>query len=193
MIRDRLIVGIRDKRLSKQLQMDAELMLEKAVIRIRQSELVKKQQDLLKNNFKQENPCNVDVIKEKVKHFKPRKTVPQNTERNVKSQCSRCGKTPFHSKNLCPAKEVLCNQCKKKGHYARACRSGAVGEIRAAGGDSEEREVAFLGTVASERNEDAWLTKIKVNNVDCWLKIDTGADVTVLPEKHKNHSCNPQI
>lgn len=30
------------------------------------------------------------------------------------------------------------------------------------------------------------MTKIKVNNVDCWLKIDTGVDVTVLPEKEYN-------
>ncbi|XP_042071888.1 uncharacterized protein K02A2.6-like [Haplochromis burtoni] len=186
MIRDRLVVGIRDKRLSEQLQMDAELTLEKAVIQIRQSELVKKQKDLLKNNFKQENLCNVDIVKAKTKHFKPRKTVPQTTERNVKSQCNRCGKTPFHSKHQCPAREVLCNQCKKKGHYARVCRSGAVGEIRAAGGNREEREIAFLGTVASDRTEDAWLTKVKVNNADCWLKIDTGADVTVLPEKEYN-------
>lgn len=52
MVRDRLVVGLRDKKLSELLQMDPELTLEKAVTRARQSEQVKKQQEMLKNNFK---------------------------------------------------------------------------------------------------------------------------------------------
>ena len=52
MVRDRLVVGLRDKRLSEQLQMDPELTLEKAVTKAKQSELVKKQQEMLKTNFK---------------------------------------------------------------------------------------------------------------------------------------------
>ncbi len=44
MVRDRLVVGLRDKRLSEQLQLDPELTLEKAINRARQSEQVKKQQ-----------------------------------------------------------------------------------------------------------------------------------------------------
>ncbi|XP_069110194.1 uncharacterized protein [Argopecten irradians] len=44
MIRDRIVVGIRDSRLSEKLQLDATLTLEKAVNQVRQSEAVKKQQ-----------------------------------------------------------------------------------------------------------------------------------------------------
>ena len=44
MVRDRIVVGIRDSRLSEKLQLDAELTLEKAVSQARQSETVKKQQ-----------------------------------------------------------------------------------------------------------------------------------------------------
>lgn len=115
MIRDRLVVGIKDKRLSEQLQLDPELTLDKAVTRIRQSELVKKQQDLLKNNFKcDSNPCNVDSIKAQGKHFRPAK---QQGEKRTKwknpkvdkeiRQCYRCGKTSSHSKLQCPASEVI--------------------------------------------------------------------------------------
>lgn len=203
MIRDRLVVGIRDKRLSESLQMDAELTLDKAVLKIRQSELVKKQQDLLKTNFKQENPCNVDSIKVKTKTFtktfnKPMKTMKQDQERNTKfdtQRCNRCGKSPNHSKHICPARDVFCNQCKKKGHYARVCRSGAVREIQAAGNDNDsDCEVAFLGSVASAKSDDAWVTAVEVNNLDCVLKIDTGADVTVLPEKvYKALAQRPQL
>lgn len=52
MVRGRLLVGLRDKRLSEQLQMDPELTLQKAVTKAKQSEMVKKQQEMLNTNAK---------------------------------------------------------------------------------------------------------------------------------------------
>ncbi len=49
MVRDRLVVGLIDKKLSEQLQLDPELTLQKAVARVRQSEQIKKQQEMLKS------------------------------------------------------------------------------------------------------------------------------------------------
>ena len=70
LIRDRLIVGLRDKRLSEQLQMDPELTLERAVTRVRQSDLVKKQQDMLKSNFKAESTgANMDSVRMQQRPF----------------------------------------------------------------------------------------------------------------------------
>ena len=43
MIRDHIIVGICDRALSEQLQLDAELMLEKAKERVRQREAIQEQ------------------------------------------------------------------------------------------------------------------------------------------------------
>ena len=48
MIRDRLVVGLRDAKLSEKLQLNSELTLEKAVNQARQSEAVKKQQHILR-------------------------------------------------------------------------------------------------------------------------------------------------
>ncbi len=47
-IRDRLVVGIRDVALSQQLQLDAELTLDKAIKKIQQKEAVAEQQNVLK-------------------------------------------------------------------------------------------------------------------------------------------------
>ena len=47
MIRDRLVVGIRDTALSKKLQLDADLTLEKAKKSIHQREAVREQQNIL--------------------------------------------------------------------------------------------------------------------------------------------------
>jgi len=49
MIRDRIVVGIRDVALSEKLQLKADLTLEEAVTQVRQSEAVKLQQPLLRN------------------------------------------------------------------------------------------------------------------------------------------------
>jgi len=48
MIRDRIVVGIRNSQLSEKLQLDSGLTLEKAVTHVRQSEAVKQQQPLLR-------------------------------------------------------------------------------------------------------------------------------------------------
>ena len=49
LIRDRIVVGIRDARLSENLQLDHQLTLEKAVTSVRQSELIKEQQKTLRS------------------------------------------------------------------------------------------------------------------------------------------------
>ena len=47
MIRDRLVVGLGDSKLSEKLQLDPELTLEKAITQVCQAETVKQQQPLL--------------------------------------------------------------------------------------------------------------------------------------------------
>ena len=46
LIRDRIVVGLKGKKLSEKLQLDSKLTLEKAVTQARQSEPIKKQQDI---------------------------------------------------------------------------------------------------------------------------------------------------
>uniref|UniRef100_A0A4W5QKE1 C2H2-type domain-containing protein n=1 Tax=Hucho hucho TaxID=62062 RepID=A0A4W5QKE1_9TELE len=89
MIRDRLVMGLLDRRLSEQLQMDPEITLDKAVTRIRQTELVKKQQDLPENNSKA-----------------------ASSAANVESVLS-------HSKQQCPANTQCQSEKKKKQNSER--------------------------------------------------------------------------
>ena len=48
LIRDRIVVGLKDKKLSEQLQLDPKLTLEKATTKAKQSETVKQATNLLK-------------------------------------------------------------------------------------------------------------------------------------------------
>jgi len=87
------VVGLRDNILSEQLQMDSELTLEKAVTRVRQSELVKKQQEELKGNFKSDIATNVDIV-----HAQQR---PYNKERAMmKSQPRMAEKQTVSEKSI---------------------------------------------------------------------------------------------
>ncbi|UYV74940.1 K02A2.6-like [Cordylochernes scorpioides] len=65
-----------------------------------------------------------------------------------------------------------CNKCKRRGHYAKVCRSVAIYEVKS--------EITFLGSVEIESSKK-WVVPIKVNNRRIKFKIDTEADVNVLP------------
>ena len=55
LIRDRIVIGIRDKALSRRLQLDADRTLEKAMRLVRQNEAVGEQQKVLKGNLEYKN------------------------------------------------------------------------------------------------------------------------------------------
>ena len=62
LIRDRIVVGIRDKALSEKLQLEADLTLEKAMNFARQNETVRKQQVVLRGEGKQHADARVDAV-----------------------------------------------------------------------------------------------------------------------------------
>lgn len=114
MIRDRIVVGLQDVKFSERLQTDPDLTLQKAIQLGRQSEAVKKQQALIQVITKPrwQNGMN------------GKRTPPKSTEKQ--EICQKCGKSPSHSKQRCPAQDVICRKCKKKGHYEVVCRSSKV-------------------------------------------------------------------
>ena len=96
MVRDCLVVGLRDKRLSEQLQMEPELTLEKAINKARQSEQVKKQLEMLKTNFKAEaSSTQLDSM--------------QSWQRSGSKQSMQRDRQTFHKKTL--ERQTQCNRC----------------------------------------------------------------------------------
>jgi len=75
MIRDRLVVGIRDSALSERLQLDPELTLDKAKKMVQQKEAVKDQQTVLKGDTNLDalrgHSTNVDYSSHHGSHFYP--------------------------------------------------------------------------------------------------------------------------
>ncbi|UYV71882.1 hypothetical protein LAZ67_9000867 [Cordylochernes scorpioides] len=179
MIRDRLVVGVKNLNLSEKLQLESELTLEKAIQIVRQSENTEDR--------------NVDAIDRKGSRngtnfrktrMKGTKTYNSNFPKNPqgcssyeKRKCFRCGYYQGHSKEQCPARDAICNKCRKKGHFAKVCHTKTVQEVLSSLND------AFIGIVGMQENaEDKWCEVIKVNDQPIKFKIDTGAEVSVMPE-----------
>ena len=134
MIRDRLVVGIRDNAMSERLQLDPALTLDKAKRMIRQREAVHEQQEDLKGASRLSG--DIDETRYLERGYR-RKQIPSkrpptsergSQKHSNKKQCTRCGKEQ-HARDKCPAKDATGFKCNKKGHYSSQCYSKTKSEM----------------------------------------------------------------
>ena len=183
MIRDRLIVGILDKKLSEHLQLDPELILEVAKKKIRQREAIQEQQQVLggtiANSLEKVKQPHLGSKKArengKPQHKHGRKNATQ-IQSDSKS-CTRCGKK--HPKEKCPAKEATCRCCQRKGHYIAYCFT-KIDEITTP--EESSLDTAFLNTL-EDKTDTSWIVTIKLNGQNTVFKLDTGAEVSAITQE----------
>ena len=187
LIRDRIVVGVVDDSLSDRLQAKADLTLETAVQMSRQAEARKQNKDLIRGSATSETATDstrVDLVephkKDSKSAMKPEDGVRPKSER----KCMWCGGKQ-HKRQSCPAKDITCNSCHKRGHFQAVCLSKkqtanrrSINEVA----DLEEVEVPFLGEVYS-READFWTAIVKVDGHETHFKLDTGAAVSIVSDK----------
>ena len=179
MIRDRLVVGIRDNALSEKLQLDAKLTLETAKTTIRQKEAVREQQQTLKGAESTASPAgNVDAIDDR--RPKPRRNPRRRTDGHTPrkpqqsgEKCGRCGRER-HPRDKCPAKDARCHICKRTGHFSAVCRQKSINTV-----ERDDLDSAFLDTL-SDVDMSVWISKVNINGKEIPFKLDTGAEVTAI-------------
>ena len=196
MIRDRLVVGIRDTALSEKLQMDSALTLESAKKLIRQREAVHEQQRALKGG-----DSSVDAIRpQRPAHSNPRNASRHHNRGNADDRrdharstrghtqfkqryshpggkCGRCGGEQ-HPRDKCPARDAQCHNCQRRGHFSTQCRRKTVSTLQ----EGDTVDSAFLDTVSSER-KNTWFSNITISGKEMPFKLDTGAEVTAVSKK----------
>ncbi|XP_048586199.1 uncharacterized protein LOC116611839 [Nematostella vectensis] len=125
------------------------------------------------------NENSVDKIGKKIwKHRDIKKPFKTPESKESKTKCGRCGKTPAHARAQCPAADAECHKCKKKGHFKAMCRSEK--SVREVSDNSEPS----LGTIdVEELTTDCWNVDVTLEGIPVSFKLDTGADVTVIPEQ----------
>ena len=196
MIRDRIVVGLRDARLSEKLQLDPELTLEKAVTQVRQAEAVKQQQSLMRGatvNHKQPD-THVGAVRKR-RPTRPKQQRSDKGEKTPKTTCGWCGKAPSHEKQQCPAKDAVCHKCSKHGHFKKVCRSAKVGELHL-NTHSETEEDLFLGGLtggSEDLHKNPWSIVLSLNGKPTKFEIDTGAEVTVISERAHRNIGSPKL
>ncbi|KAL5517154.1 hypothetical protein EMCRGX_G002638 [Ephydatia muelleri] len=175
-LRDRLVCGLRNDVIQKRLLSEADVTLAKAV-QIASSMESAEKQSLQLNVTKPGAICQVRV------------------------SCNRCNSTD-HSVRECRIKDsVVCFRCKKKGHIVRACREKGPSAM-AVGRDERKAKTGSLSTkwVDTEEAEEVGVqtvyvvngdgpigepisVSLQVNGVILPMEIDTGAAVSIIPER----------
>ncbi|XP_046601433.1 uncharacterized protein K02A2.6-like [Neodiprion lecontei] len=100
------------------------------------------------------------------------------------TSCTKCGYT--HAINRCPAYNKICNNCRKKNHFAEMCFKKQYGnerdqKINEINEDSDHSEYLFIAQVETSNVKERWYAELVINNHSIEFKIDTGADVNILP------------
>ena len=206
LIRDRIVVGIADPKLSEKLQMDDGLTLTTAIHKVQQAELVRSQQDVVRSS---DSSSGVDKMQSQVSMVKssstknsksvkqshsPRQSNKPKSAPFTGKQCGYCGFT-VHTGDKCPATNVLCKLCGKKGHFARVCRSsggsgaknktvGAIEQPLQAQSDSVSYFIGSVGGVS-----EPWKVKVQVGKFiksKVMFTLDSGADITCMSSDQYN-------
>ena len=198
LIRDCLVVGLRDVNLSEKLQLDSQLTKDTEVLRARQYEQVKQQQSELRGSATQ-----IDAVHCRPQNMRPRNAysghAPSSSKSHARPQkqrstsfCKWCGKDPHDGKD-CPTIRSICHNCKKTGHFSSVCQSEkkhlneVVEQPSAAGGDLF---IGSIGTAPQSVTSDPVRFKVKVDCKEVIFKLDTGADVTVMPAAESHDQLN---
>ena len=176
--------------------------MEKAVNQAGQSEAVKKQQVLSRDDQSSHGVKETADAVHKSKFYRKKEQQKRKGHTATpNATCQRCGKS-------LPAKDAVCRKCPKKAHFAKVCESKVVAAVEQQGEDSDSSEV-FLGAVSAPKEVDlkTWFTTIEVCGTQIRFKMDTGADETCIPEsvheglkkkpklckpKKRLHSCNSE-
>ena len=193
LIRDRLVIGVKDNGVRRRMLRESELTLVKALDIARAAERTTVQMRKLEGD-------------EPIHAVKTKRT-PRPTSSSSSKTCKYCGQT--HERGKCPAYGKTCAICKKSNHFAKVCRSKAAGNST---NDKEEesnrktKKIHQLEEFSSDEEYDSDRTIYAVKGkgspkyiirpalripgkrwCDIKLQIDNGASVNCLLERDFNN------
>jgi hypothetical protein len=180
-VRDQLVVGISDKTTSEKLQLEQDLTLEKAIEICRTREQVKSQM------ASQSGTASLDSMKKSTPG--PRNPGPRHKHKKNPGQgpsadkCGNCGME--HSGPDCPARGKKCSACGRKNHFRAVCRQKKKAANEVSGPVQDHDDSLFLGLVSIKETKP-WTVSLTISQSQLVFKVDTGADITCLPEADYN-------
>ena len=147
LVRDRIVVGVSDKKLREYLIDLEDLNLQRCIQKAKQFVSHHEQSEQLASSSSASGESNLDVVKSQNNrssgsNFRPWEN--KQTEKKLWKNCMFCKYGP-HNRDNCPARNALCNVCKERGHWAksRACKGK---KTKSANEVTEKVEGLFLGS-----------------------------------------------
>ena len=182
-IRDQIVLGVRDPNLRERLLREDKLTLDKAIKISRASEASKRQAQVLAGAPSASSGIpSVDVLH-------GRAGAQAKKMENRSAQCAYCGLQ--HDRRKCPAYGRACKACGRMNHFASVCRSSKrvhqlVEQEHQRNTDVEAGNVMTLKVdqVCDDPSSMTIALAIEPTGRKQHFKVDTGADVNVLPLRH---------
>lgn len=203
LVRDRLVVGIDDERVRKELLRDPDLTLETATSLVKIWEKTEfEASEIAKSSQSSRAAVELAPVSKVTKESRDRRERPDSPSGPI---CPNCGYV--HRTNRCPAEGKECNFCRKIGHFGSMCRKrlsrpavAALEEKADAGPDKDASpssptvglQVLELYSVTSTpRRQSSWYATISVNKSLVTFKVDSGAQCNTITASHF-HRLEPQ-
>ena len=201
MLRDRIVGGIKDDHTRQKLLADPKLTPQKAEEMCRAVEKAEEGMTHLRKDKQGESIQYVSQQNQQPNtnyHSKMHQSNRQSTHNNKNNirtlQCKFCTRTHPFGRDSCPAWGQTCAVCKQKNHFAasQVCRMRKnIREVREETHYEENDpnhllvNSIFLGSVKDvEKNAKDWKINVLTKKGNITLKIDTGADVSLIGPQH---------
>ena len=183
---------ITDTKLRDKLMKEKKLELKKKIEMIKQNTYERKNR---KNTIPEALISNREkaIKEEPIQRMERSDTRPKNKFTNEKP-CRFCNAPNWNPTHKCPALGNNCNNCGRKGHFARVCkqrenykrkvRNVTEDESEIIGGESDESETSINRIERINRITDRnkyLTTTVKVNGIEKVFIVDTGSPISIMP------------
>ena len=206
LIRDRIVVGVRNQATKTRLMREHDLTLHTAINLVKTQELADQRIQTLMSTTANVNAIGRKRPRPHQEHSKPQ--IKRHKPQNANGQCGYCGNQhQLGNPEACPAYRQTCSSCGLKNHFARVCRSKRKintiqqqemdSELSAEpsvemeyqdedSGYAEQLDIGAIATVSElEKTVDVvkcreWAEHVALNGRKTLCKIDTGAECNVI-------------
>lgn len=203
LILDRIVIGVRDNNIRKQLLKDAAATLETAVALCRAHELASEQTANITTRDEGNKPATKEAEINRIKQGKTRWKGSQDNEKRTAIQggnndknCGYCGRR--HNKGNCPAYGKECSKCGRSNHFANVCKTSSKNRqqsndktVNAINEDSDSSSITDFTVYSiankNEKSRDKWFVSLMLDGTNVKFRMDSGADANVLPVKYLNN------